>query len=78
MEVSITVAPERRGTGIGRAMLQAACAQMAEADIEAAIRPDNLASRKLFESCGFTPIESAEPGFLRYTLAPDQRRRKQA
>ena len=77
-EVSLAVAPDRRGCGIGRAMLRAACAQMGSADIDAAVRADNVPSRKLFESCGFRPIGGAEPGFLRYRLAREQSRRKQA
>jgi RimJ/RimL family protein N-acetyltransferase len=77
-EISITVAPERRGTGIGAAMLKAACTQAQTQRIYASVREGNEASRRLFESCGFKPVESAEPGFLRYALFVQQHRRKQA
>jgi UDP-2,4-diacetamido-2,4,6-trideoxy-beta-L-altropyranose hydrolase len=77
-EISITVAPEQRGTGVGAAMLKAACAQARTQRIYASVREGNEASRRLFESCGFKPVESAERGFLRYALFLEQRRRKQA
>jgi RimJ/RimL family protein N-acetyltransferase len=77
-EVSIMVAPEARGTGVGRSMLNAALAQTDGLPIYASVRTDNDASRKLFASCGFKQVESAEPGFLRYVLDSEVRRRKLA
>jgi len=59
-------------------MLSAACAQDRTQDVLAAVRIDNEASRRLFESLGFKPVESAEPGFVRYLRPGDDRRRKQA
>ncbi len=76
-EVSIVVAPAERGNGVGRSMLSAACAEM-PGNVYAAVRIGNEASRHLFESCGFTPVESTEPGFVRYGRRGEQRRRKQA
>lgn len=67
-EVSIAVAPELRGRGCGAELLRAVCAQMGAGAIYASVRVDNEPSRSLFESCGFSQIASAEPGFLRYLL----------
>jgi UDP-2,4-diacetamido-2,4,6-trideoxy-beta-L-altropyranose hydrolase len=77
-EVSIMVAPEERGTGVGRSMLKAALAETDGFPIYASVRADNDASRKLFEFCGFKQVESAETGFLRYVLDSEVRRRKLA
>jgi RimJ/RimL family protein N-acetyltransferase len=77
MEVSIVVAPGERGKGVGRAMLSTACADM-PGDLYAAVRTGNEASRRLFESCGFEPVESSEAGFARYLRRGEQRPRKQA
>jgi RimJ/RimL family protein N-acetyltransferase len=80
-EVSMAVAPGQRGAGIGGAMLKAACAETHAHVIRASVRADNQASRRLFESCGFAPRGSAEPGFLRYVRQIEDRagsRRKQA
>ncbi|MFL6763144.1 MAG: UDP-2,4-diacetamido-2,4,6-trideoxy-beta-L-altropyranose hydrolase [Sphingomicrobium sp.] len=77
-EVSIVVTPNERGTGVGAAMLRAACAANSAQDVFAAVRAGNEASRRLFESCGFTPVESSEPGFMRYVRRGEHRHRKQA
>lgn len=76
-EASITIAPEMRGTGLGRTLLSSACADEMD-DTYAAIRTGNEASRRLFESCGFEPVESEEPGFVRYKRGCGDRPRKQA
>ena len=65
-EVSIAVAPGQRRTGIGGAMLKAACTETHARAIRASVRADNQASRRLFESCGFALQGRAEPGFLCY------------
>ena len=56
-EFSITVAPNRRGRGIGVAMLRAGVAESRRlwpgAPLLAWIRTTNTASRRLFERCGF-------------------------
>jgi RimJ/RimL family protein N-acetyltransferase len=79
-ELSITVAPDGRGSGTGRAILTAACSSVRTAAVYAVVRNDNEPSRRLFESCGFTAVESAEPGFMRYILAENAsgRRRRLA
>lgn len=55
--VSIAMAPEARGCGLGRAALGLACARLREtyrgARIVADIRADNIASQKIFEANGF-------------------------
>ncbi len=56
-DVSINVAPERRGRGIGAAVLRALSGVLRAAGIEeivAEIRPGNVASRRAFEAAGFT------------------------
>jgi len=69
VEVSITVAPAMRGRGAGAAMLSAAVAEAARIwpgeAIRAVVRPGNAASRRLFESCGFTVAGEAD-GLLVY------------
>jgi RimJ/RimL family protein N-acetyltransferase len=76
-EISITVAPEKRGGGAGTAILQSACARTSH-DIYASVRNGNRPSRRLFESCGFKAMESTETGFVRYLRSTDDHRRKQA
>jgi UDP-2,4-diacetamido-2,4,6-trideoxy-beta-L-altropyranose hydrolase len=51
--VSITVSPDRRGRGLGRALLHAACREVAPSRLVAEIRDDNAASKRLFRGCGF-------------------------
>ena len=72
-EVSIAVAPEQRSSGCGAAMLRAGCERIGPGAIYASVREDNGPSRRLFESCGFTEIESAESRFLRYLLVMNDR-----
>lgn len=52
-EVSVLVIPEYRKQGIGKAMLEKACAGTRSV-IHATILPGNDASEKLFHRCGFT------------------------
>jgi UDP-2,4-diacetamido-2,4,6-trideoxy-beta-L-altropyranose hydrolase len=65
-EVSITVAPEMRGRGLGSATLQASDAWLtttepAVREIEAWVRSSNAGSRRLFERNGYRGIESDDP-----------------
>ncbi len=61
VEVGISVAPEARGRGVGRALLEAGLsAGLADPDLDAAvlvarIRPENAASVALFGGAGFEP-----------------------
>ncbi len=61
LEVSIYVVPELRRRGVGMWMLAAlpsACAgRWPKAPLIAKINPDNMTSRRLFESAGYTLIE---------------------
>ena len=60
-EVSIVVAPERRGAGLGRAMLdEAVRAQRAEHGaglrLRALVLPHNTRSLAMFRACGFAQV----------------------
>lgn len=59
-EVSINVAPEMRGKGVGKKLLIAAMSHFAAkhsgASLSAEIRPLNKASQHLFESVGFSLV----------------------
>ena len=61
LEVSIYVVPELRRRGVGMWMLAAlpsACAgRWPKAPLIAKVSPDNMPSRRLFESAGYTLIE---------------------
>ena len=65
-EISITVAPQMRGRGVGGATLRASDAWLLAAEphvteILAYVRPDNEGSRHLFERSGYRAASSAEP-----------------
>jgi L-amino acid N-acyltransferase YncA len=70
-EISINVRPDARGSGLGRAVLSAACAEFAAthsvARIFASIAEGNQSSRRLFEACGFLAAGAADAqGFAPY------------
>ena len=56
-EVSINVNPERRGRGLGKAILAAGCryafGELHLAELSAGIKPDNASSIAIFERVGF-------------------------
>lgn len=56
-EVSILVAPEQRGRGIGTAALTATRQVYAGFDLDAEIHPQNLASQKAFATAGFRRVD---------------------
>ena len=59
------VAPERRGKGIGRALLEASmdvAREAGAAHIDLATSEDDTAARALYESAGFTNREGREDG----------------
>lgn len=68
-KASITMAPKHRGEGLARDILAEACGYMQEYTINAEIRRDNVASRRIFERCGFEQIGS-DHGFLNYRREP--------
>ena len=51
--VDITVSPKFRGYGVGKELLKSLVYQHSDSQILAYIKPDNTASIRLFESCGF-------------------------
>jgi len=57
--VSINVAPESRGHGVGHALLHAALVWLGDHStgktVTAVVRSDNKASSRIFEHEGFTP-----------------------
>lgn len=65
--VSIAVAPEHRGRGLGvqmlRAMLAAVTAEGAAGQLRALVRPDNSASTVSFERAGFQRTGETDGGF---------------
>jgi spore coat polysaccharide biosynthesis protein SpsF len=66
-EVGIAIVPERRGTGLGRALLAALVADCA-ADpqvpvLVACVHPDNTASMRAFLAAGFTLTDEDRGGF---------------
>ncbi len=67
--VSIGLAPEARGRGLGRALLaaglDAAARELGIHRARAIVRADNLPSRRLFEAAGFTrTADITRPGSL--------------
>lgn len=76
-EVSITVAPERRGRSLARPLLHAgerflADSGVAVAALVAGVHEDNPASRRLFERSGYLVDAPADDeGFLTYRKALD-------
>ena len=51
--VSITVGSDHRGKGLGYEMLDRACHVMGDSILTAEIKSSNMASRRIFEKCGF-------------------------
>src|SRR5262249_50823806 len=67
-EVSITVAPSLRSRGHGRRLLGIALKTMAPCVLIAEIKDENVASKRLFTSCGFQLIGYSEDHLNRYAL----------
>lgn len=68
-EVSINLAPDARGQGLGKELLRAGCAFASNdgfaAIFDAEIRSINLSSQRIFEQAGFVRLETQGP-WLRY------------
>jgi UDP-2,4-diacetamido-2,4,6-trideoxy-beta-L-altropyranose hydrolase len=60
-DVSINLAPERRGKGVGAQLLAAACETIERegraVPLQAVVRLGNIASRRVFQQCGFVERE---------------------
>ena len=63
LEVSINLAPDKRGTGLGTKLLATACAAVTEerprTSLIAYVKKENLRSRRLFEACQFKLMASS-------------------
>jgi RimJ/RimL family protein N-acetyltransferase len=69
--VSIIMAPSQRGKGLGRCLLQAAIATVPNSVLDAEISAGNVASRIIFQRCGFEPVaDDPVSGFKRYKRLP--------
>jgi len=69
--ISVVVAPEARGRGLGRRAIALACTHW-ERPLLAEIHPTNVASQTCFASCGFVTAGMHEE-FLRYLWLPKER-----
>jgi RimJ/RimL family protein N-acetyltransferase len=58
--VSINLAPEWRGRGLGTALLRLAVATRADERLRAEVRAANAASLRLFERCGFACLSEGD------------------
>lgn len=58
--VSITMNPKFRGLRLATGVLAEACRHMADSTLSAEIKVNNLASRKIFEKCGFEEIRMVD------------------
>lgn len=67
-KISIALAAEARGRGIGRHAIVAACAKRRE-PIVATIHTTNYASRACFEACGFAAYAEGD-AFVSYRWSP--------
>ena len=65
--LSWTVAPSRRGRGIGKAMVRRAVAEAGVATLFSSIKDDNIASIRIAEGCGFKRA-SCSNGLALYRL----------
>lgn len=77
LEVSINIAPEARAKKLGAACLGAACdfvLTKKSAGFHAEIRPENAASIRIFQQCGFHET-GRKGGFLVFRRESDQRSR---
>ena len=59
--ISMWTSPRRRGTGVGRALLEAAVAFAGDADVLLSVTDGNDAARHLYESYGFVATGVTEP-----------------
>lgn len=76
-EVSITVSPDHRGKGFGRALLSTANAHafsaLAARKLVASVKEDNTASQRIFEATGYR-LAAIQDGVLQYHKDTDAAR----
>lgn len=68
-DVSITIAPKMRNKGIADRVLRQACSYMEEFTLDAEIKKENAASRRVFEDCGFEEI-ARDDAYLKFRREP--------
>jgi RimJ/RimL family protein N-acetyltransferase len=69
--VSIVIAPAQRGCGFGKGLLGSAIVSLPNATLKAEIAKENIASRRIFEACGFLQVPAdTNSEFLHYRRAP--------
>jgi ribosomal protein S18 acetylase RimI-like enzyme len=59
--ISMWTTPERRGEGVGRALLDAAVAFAGEAEVHLGVTETNAGARRFYERYGFVPTGVTEP-----------------
>jgi UDP-2,4-diacetamido-2,4,6-trideoxy-beta-L-altropyranose hydrolase len=73
-EVSINIAPNARGGGVGREVLALVCGgflqQKGPVRLEARVHEENLASRRIFEALGFRYSHAMGEGGFHYYVRP--------
>ena len=81
-EISLAVAPERRGQGLGSAMLRQAPGSVGAAwgdvRLRARVFADNAPSLRMFRRCGFREVDTHEAAgaeVIVFELAGDRRQR---
>jgi RimJ/RimL family protein N-acetyltransferase len=76
-EISVTVAPEARGRGVGTAIIEAGVSRAFDrhdaTKVVAAIRRGNTASEQAFRSAGFSPTIRTDGSFRWYVRARPRR-----
>lgn len=69
-EISINIRPDRRGAGLGGAVVETACTMLESArgptQIVAVVHEANPGSQRMFERCGFTLDNGGNGPFRRY------------
>ena len=68
-DVSITVAPEHRERGLASMMLARACDLVQDFSLNAEVKQENQASKKVFERCGFA-IVGSDDRYVNYRRNP--------
>lgn len=73
-EVAIAVVPDRRGAGVGEALLRALIGTASSRGFDAlslSVRRDNLAAVRLYERNGFVKLSDLDSGFPSWVMVLD-------